>query len=48
MFIHMFAFRFKPEVTDAQTTLATQRMTLQQALFDYQIARAHLLEAVGQ
>lgn len=36
------------EVTDAQTTLAAQRLTLQQALFDYQIARAHLLEAVGQ
>ena len=36
------------EVTDAQTTLATQRLTLQQALFDYQVARAHLLEAVGQ
>jgi outer membrane protein TolC len=36
------------EVTDAQTTLANQRLTLQQALFDYQIARAHLLEAVGQ
>ena len=36
------------EVTDAQTTLANQRLTLQQALFDYQVARAHLLEAVGQ
>ena len=36
------------EVTDAQTQLATQRMNLQQALFDYQIAHAHLLEAVGQ
>jgi len=36
------------EVTDAQTALATQRLTLQQALYDYQIARAHLLEAVGQ
>jgi outer membrane protein TolC len=36
------------EVTDAQTMLATQRLVLQQALFDYQIARAHLLEAVGQ
>ncbi|HEX7419874.1 MAG TPA: TolC family protein [Thermoanaerobaculia bacterium] len=36
------------EVTDAQTTLANQRLTLQQALYDYQIARAHLLEAVGQ
>lgn len=36
------------EVTDALTTLATQRLTLQQALFDYQVARGHLLEAVGQ
>jgi len=36
------------EVADAQTALATQRLTLQQALYDYQIARAHLLEAVGQ
>ena len=36
------------EVTDALTTLATQRATLQQALFDYQVAHAHLLEAVGQ
>ncbi|HEY8847739.1 MAG TPA: TolC family protein, partial [Thermoanaerobaculia bacterium] len=36
------------EVTDALTTQATQRLTLQQALFDYQVARAHLLEAVGQ
>jgi outer membrane protein len=36
------------EVTDAQTMLATQRLLLQQALYDYQIARAHLLEAVGQ
>lgn len=36
------------EVTDAQTTLANQRLTLQQALYDYQIARARLLEAVGQ
>jgi outer membrane protein TolC len=36
------------EVTDAQTTLAQQRVSLQQALFDYQVGRAHLLEAVGQ
>jgi len=36
------------EVTDALNTLATQRLALQQALFDYQVARAHLLEAVGQ
>jgi outer membrane protein len=35
------------EATDAQTTLATQRLALQQALFDYQIARAHLQEAGG-
>jgi outer membrane protein TolC len=36
------------EATDALTTLATQRLALQQALFDYQSAHAHLLEAVGQ
>jgi outer membrane protein TolC len=36
------------EATDALTTLATQRQALQQALFDYQSARGHLLEAVGQ
>ena len=36
------------EVTDALNTVATQRLALQQALFDYQIARIHLLEAVGQ
>jgi outer membrane protein TolC len=36
------------EVTDALTTQATQRLTLQQALFDYQVARARLQEAVGQ
>lgn len=36
------------EATDALTTLATQRLALQQALFDYQLAHAHLLEAVGQ
>jgi outer membrane protein len=36
------------EVTDGQTMLANQRLALQQALFDYQIARSHLLEAVGQ
>jgi len=34
-------------VTDAQATLATQRLALQQALFDYQIALAHLREAAG-
>lgn len=36
------------EATDAQTTLAAQRVTLQQALFDYQIALAHLREAGGE
>ncbi len=36
------------EATDALTILATQRQALQQALFDYQSARGHLLEAVGQ
>jgi outer membrane protein TolC len=36
------------EVTDAQTTLATQRAALFQALFDYQVARAHLAQAAGQ
>jgi outer membrane protein TolC len=36
------------EATDAQTTLAQQRLTLQQALFDYSVARAHLREAAGE
>jgi outer membrane protein TolC len=36
------------EATDAQTTLATQRLALQQALYDYQIARGHLREAAGE
>jgi outer membrane protein TolC len=36
------------EVTDAVTTLATQRASLFQALFDYQIARARLAQAAGQ
>jgi outer membrane protein TolC len=36
------------EVTDAQTSLATQRAALFQALFDYQIARARLAQATGQ
>lgn len=36
------------EVTDAATTLATQRASLFQALFDYQIARARLAQAAGQ
>ncbi len=36
------------EATDAQTTLANERLALQQALFDFQVARAHLQEAAGQ
>jgi len=36
------------EVTDAQTTFASQRAALYQALFDYQIARARLAQAAGQ
>ena len=36
------------EVTDAATTLAAQRASLFQALFDYQIARARLAQAAGQ
>jgi outer membrane protein TolC len=36
------------EATDAQTTLAQQRLTLQQALFDYYVARTHLREAAGE
>jgi len=36
------------EVTDAQTTLAAARAALYQALFDYQIALAHLRQATGQ
>ena len=36
------------EVTDAQSTLVTVRTTLYQALFDYQMARAHLAQATGQ
>jgi outer membrane protein TolC len=36
------------EVTDAQTTLAAQRLALLQAIFDYQTARARLLQAAGQ
>jgi outer membrane protein TolC len=36
------------EVTDAQTTLAAQRFALFQAIFDYQTARARLLQAAGQ
>lgn len=36
------------EVTDAQTTLVTQRSALYQALFDYQIGFAKLKRASGQ
>jgi outer membrane protein TolC len=36
------------EVTDALTTLAQQRLNLQQALFDFEIARAQLQEAAGK
>jgi outer membrane protein len=36
------------EVTDALTTLAQQRTNYQQALFDFEIARAHLQEAAGE
>jgi multidrug efflux system outer membrane protein len=36
------------EVTDAQTTLVTQRTALYQAVFDYQVAVAHLKLATGQ
>ncbi|MFL6208606.1 MAG: TolC family protein [Pyrinomonadaceae bacterium] len=36
------------EVTDAQTSLAAQRLALYQAIFDYQTARARLLQAAGQ
>jgi outer membrane protein TolC len=36
------------EATDAQTTLAQQRLALQQALYDFQIARTHLMEAAGR
>jgi outer membrane protein TolC len=36
------------EVTDAQTTLAAQRLALYQAIFDYQTARARLLQAAGR
>ena len=36
------------EVTDALTTLAQQRFNLQQALFDFEVARAELQEAAGQ
>lgn len=36
------------EVTDAQTTLAAQRLAFYQALFDYQIALSRLRQAAGQ
>jgi outer membrane protein TolC len=36
------------EVTDAQNTLITQRTAFYQALFDYQAARARLVQATGQ
>ena len=36
------------EVTDAQTTLVTQRSALYQAIFDYQVALARLRLATGQ
>ena len=36
------------EVTDALTTLAQLRASLQQALYDFEIARAQLQEAAGQ
>ena len=36
------------EVTDAQTTLAAQRLAFLQALFDYQVALARLRQAAGQ
>ena len=36
------------EVTDAQTTLVTQRAALSQALYDYQVAISRLKQATGQ
>jgi multidrug efflux system outer membrane protein len=36
------------EVTDATSTLALERGSLYQALFDYQVARAKLAQAAGQ
>ena len=36
------------EVTDAQTSLAAQRLAYFQAIFDYQIALARLRQAAGQ
>jgi outer membrane protein TolC len=36
------------EVTDSQSTLAAQRAALNQAVFDYQVARARLAQATAQ
>jgi outer membrane protein TolC len=36
------------EVTDAQTTLVTQRSALYQAIYDYQVALSRLKQATGQ
>jgi outer membrane protein TolC len=36
------------EATDAQTMRAQQRLTLQQALYDFQVALNHLREAAGE
>ena len=36
------------EVTDAQNTLAAQRIALAQAIYDYQVALARLRQATGQ
>ena len=36
------------EVTEAQTTLVTQRTALYQAIFDYQVALARLKQATGR
>jgi hypothetical protein len=36
------------EVTEAQTTLVTQRSALYQAVFDYQVALARLKQGTGQ
>lgn len=36
------------EVTDAETTLVAQRQAFSQALFDYQVALAHLRQAAGR
>ena len=36
------------EATEAQNTRAQQRLALQQALFDFQVALTHLREAAGE